>query len=255
MRSATCSVSSRRQRETVRVSTTRELYDGLTDDLLYDPAVGRSTMMGFPCVRRAGRFFASFDTQAEALVVKLPRERVAELVADGTGEPFAPNGRVFREWVMIAEPDADVWERLLAEAREFAAPAPSVPAGYDEELADRIREVLSDLAVDGVREQRMFGGLAFLLGGHIAVAASREGGVLLSVDRNDTDALLEKPHTRPMVMRGREMAGWLRVDPDGLRTKRQLTAWVKRGVDRVSDLPPKKAVKRVSGARRGRSRS
>ena len=73
----------------------------------------------------------------------------------------------------------------------------------------------------------MFGGLALIIGGHMAVAASREGGVLLSVDRSETKALLDKPHTRPMVMRGRELEGWLRVDPDGLRTKRQLTTWVK----------------------------
>ena len=99
--------------------------------------------------------------------------------------------------------------------------------------------MLSDLSVEGVREQRMFGGLAFLVGGHMAVAASREGGVLLSVDRSDTEALLQKPHTRPMVMRGREMAGWLRVDPDGVRTKRQLAPWVKRGVARTRSLPPK----------------
>ena len=112
-------------------------------------------------------------------------------------------------------------------------------ARYDEELADRIREVLSDLSVEGVREQKMFGGLAFLVGGHMAVAASREGGVLVSVDRSDTDTLLKKPHTRRMVMRGREMAGWLRVDPDGLRTKRQLAPWVKRGVERARSLPPK----------------
>ena len=105
----------------------RTLYDELTDDLLYDPAVGRSTMMGYPCVRRAGRFFASFDTRAEALIVKLPRERVADVIADGTGEPFAPNGRVFREWVTIPEPDAAVWERLLAEARAFAAPGGGMP--------------------------------------------------------------------------------------------------------------------------------
>jgi hypothetical protein len=221
------------------VSDARDLYDGLTDDLLYDPAVGRSTMMGYPCVRRAGRFFASFDARAEALVVKLPRERVTELIADGTGEPFSPNGRVFREWVLIPEPDPGVWEQLLDEARDFAAPARATSVGYDEELADRIREVLSDLDVDGVREQRMFGGLAFLVGGHMAVAASREGGVLLSVDRSDTNVLLEKPHTRPMVMRGREVAGWLRVDPEGVRTKRQLALWVKRGVSHVRDLPPK----------------
>jgi hypothetical protein len=221
------------------VSDARELYDELTDDLLYDPAVGRSTMMGYPCVRRAGRFFASFDTRADALVVKLPRERVAEVIADGTGEAFAPNGRVFREWVRIPEPDLRVWERLLAEARDFAAPARVGSSAFDQELADRIREVLAELDVDSVREQKMFGGLAFLVGGHMAVAASREGGVLLSVDHDDTAALLERPHTRPMVMRGRELAGWVRVDPDGVRTKRQLTSWVKRGVNHVRALPPK----------------
>jgi hypothetical protein len=221
------------------VNAARRLYDGLTDDLLYDPVVGRSTMMGLPCVRRAGRVFAAFDTSSDSLVVKLPRERVAALIAGGTGEPFAPNGRVFREWVTIPEPDRGGWERLLAEARDIAAPSRRAAAGYDEELADRIREVLSDLGVVGVREQKMFGGLAFLVGGHMAVAASREGGVLLSVERGDTDALLEKPYTRPMVMRGRELEGWLRVDPDGVRTKRQLASWVKRGVNRARALPPK----------------
>ncbi len=114
-----------------------------------------------------------------------------------------------------------------------------MPAGDIDELADRIREVLADLGVERVREQKMFGGLAFLVGGHIAVAASREGGVLLTVERDETDALLAKPHTRPMVMRGRELAGWLRVDPDGVRTKRQLAVWVRRGVDRARAKPPK----------------
>ncbi|MDQ4051084.1 MAG: hypothetical protein M3237_00080 [Actinomycetota bacterium] len=104
------------------VEDAQELYDELTDDLLYDPAVGRSTMMGFPCVRRAGRFFASFDARAAALVVKLPSERVAELVDSGIGDPFAPNGRVFREWVSLPEPDRDVWRGILAEALDFAAP-------------------------------------------------------------------------------------------------------------------------------------
>jgi hypothetical protein len=79
----------------------------------------------------------------------------------------------------------------------------------------------------------MFGGRAFLVDGHMAVAASREGGVLLTVEREDTDALLKKPHTRPIVMRGRELAGWVRVDPEGVRTKRQLAAWVRRGVERA----------------------
>ena len=80
-------------------SPARKLYDDLTDDLLYDPAVGRSTMMGHPCVRRAGRFFASFDPKGDRLVVKLPAEQVEALIDKGTGEPFAPNGGPPSGWV------------------------------------------------------------------------------------------------------------------------------------------------------------
>lgn len=97
----------------------RDLYEELTDDLLYDPAVGRATMMGYPCVRLAGRFLASYD-EANGLVVKLPRDRVAELVEDGHGEPFAPAGKVFREWVAIPRADRELWRTLLAEAVDFA---------------------------------------------------------------------------------------------------------------------------------------
>lgn len=98
----------------------RELYDELTDDLLYDPLVGRSTMMGYPCVRYAGRFFGSFATREDALVVKLPRERVTALVEAGEGEAFAPAGKVFREWVLLPRPDRALWTRLLEEAVAFA---------------------------------------------------------------------------------------------------------------------------------------
>lgn len=98
----------------------RSLYDELTDDLLYDPAVGRATMMGHPCVRLAGKFLASYDIKARSLVVKLSRDRVAELVEQGVGEPFAPAGKVFREWVAIPTVDRDVWQRVLAEAVDFA---------------------------------------------------------------------------------------------------------------------------------------
>jgi hypothetical protein len=98
----------------------RDLYDDLTDDLLYDPAIGRATMMGFPCVRLAGRFLASYDARVGALVVKLPRERVAELVRTGSGDPFAPAGKVFREWVSVPALDRDLWRTLLAEAVEYA---------------------------------------------------------------------------------------------------------------------------------------
>jgi hypothetical protein len=98
----------------------RDLYDELTDDLLYDPAVGRATMMGYPCVRLAGKFLASYDDRARRLVVKLPRERVAELVVSGRGDPFAPAGRVFREWVALPTVDRRLWQQVLAEAVEFA---------------------------------------------------------------------------------------------------------------------------------------
>ena len=98
----------------------RDLYDELTDDLLYDPAIGRATMMGYPCVRLAGKFLASFDDQARRLVVKLPRERVTELIDNGDGDPFAPAGKVFREWVSIPTVNRDLWETLLAEAVDFA---------------------------------------------------------------------------------------------------------------------------------------
>jgi hypothetical protein len=99
---------------------TRDLYDELTDDLLYDPAIGRATMMGYPCVRLAGKFLASYDDKARCLVVKLPRERVDDLVDQQIGEHFAPAGKVFREWVSVTTVDRGLWQRLLAEAVEFA---------------------------------------------------------------------------------------------------------------------------------------
>jgi hypothetical protein len=88
-----------------------------------DPAVQRSTMMGLPCVRLDGRFFASLDRRSGALLVKLPRERVGQLIAGGHGEAFAPAGRVFREWVAIPRPDRRRWRSLLTEARDNAAGA------------------------------------------------------------------------------------------------------------------------------------
>ena len=108
---------------------------------------------------------------------------------------------------------------------------------YDEALADRIRRLVA--GEPGVTEQRMFGGLAFLIGGNMSVAASGQGGLLVRVAPDDTDALLAKPHAQPFEMRGREMQGWLRVDPEGLRTKRQLEPWVARGVAYARSLPTK----------------
>ena len=108
---------------------------------------------------------------------------------------------------------------------------------YDEDLADRIRELLG--AEEGLLEKKMFGGLAFLIGGNMAVSASGQGGLLLRVDPAQTDELLAKPHAQPFVMRGRQMDGWLRVDPEGLKTNSQLEPWVRRGVAYARSLPPK----------------
>jgi TfoX/Sxy family transcriptional regulator of competence genes len=108
---------------------------------------------------------------------------------------------------------------------------------YDEELANRIRELIA--AEPAVTEKRMFGGLAFLICGNMSVAASGQGGLMVRVDPDETGALLEKQHAQPFVMRGREMKGWLRVDDEGVRTKRQLEPWVKRGVAYARSLPAK----------------
>lgn len=109
---------------------------------------------------------------------------------------------------------------------------------YDEDLANRIRELIA--GDPDVTEKKMFGGLAFLVGGNMSVAASGQGGLMVRVDPQDTDGLLTEPHTRPLEMRGRELRGWLRVETEGLRTKRQLDTWVRRGVAYARSLPPKR---------------
>jgi TfoX/Sxy family transcriptional regulator of competence genes len=108
---------------------------------------------------------------------------------------------------------------------------------YDEALAERIRQLVEGEA--GLTEKAMFGGLAFLVDGNMAVSASGQGGLLVRVDPDESDALVARTGARPMEMRGREMAGWLRVDADQVRTKRQLAPWVQRGVAFARSLPPK----------------
>ena len=108
---------------------------------------------------------------------------------------------------------------------------------YDDDLANRIRELIASEA--DVTEKGMLGGLSFLVGGHMAVAASGQGGLMVRVDPSETAALLTKPHARPFEMRGREMQGWLRVDLEGVRTKRQLEPWVRRGMAYARSLGPK----------------
>jgi TfoX/Sxy family transcriptional regulator of competence genes len=109
---------------------------------------------------------------------------------------------------------------------------------YDEDLANRIRELVA--AEAGVTERRMFGGLAFLIGGNLAVSASGRGGLMLRCEPAETEKLRHKPHARPFEMRGRVVDGWLRVEPEGIRTKRQLERWVARGVRYAQSLPSKR---------------
>ena len=109
---------------------------------------------------------------------------------------------------------------------------------YDEELAERIRELVGGQR--GLTEKKMFGGLAFLLGGNMAVAASGQGGILVRVDPEQSDRLVSTTDARPMEMRGRSMAGWLRVAPEHVRTKRQLAKWVELGTSYARSLPAKR---------------
>jgi hypothetical protein len=109
---------------------------------------------------------------------------------------------------------------------------------YDEDLADRIRDLLS--GEPGLSEMKMFGGLAFLIGGNMAVAASGQGGVLVRVDPAESDEFVATTDARLMEMRGLQMDGWLRVAPEDVRTKRQLAKWVTLGATYARSLPPKK---------------
>lgn len=106
---------------------------------------------------------------------------------------------------------------------------------YDEDIANRIRELIG--AEPDVTEQEMFGGLAFLTGGRMAVAASRHGGVMARVDPAESETLLARTNARPVEMRGRLMQGWLRVDGEHLRTRRQLAKWVTLGTSYARSLP------------------
>jgi len=108
---------------------------------------------------------------------------------------------------------------------------------YDTDLADRIRELLG--TVRGVDEKRMFGGLAFLINGNMAVSASGQGGLLLRVDPAQTEELVRAPNARRFEMRGREMDGWLRIDPAALGADADLAHWVSVGVSYARSLPPK----------------
>jgi TfoX/Sxy family transcriptional regulator of competence genes len=125
---------------------------------------------------------------------------------------------------------------------ELTRGCPSVPrtivaVAYDEELADRIRELVD--SEPDLTEKKMFGGLAFLIGGNMAVSASGQGGVLVRVDPAQSDNLQATTKAHLMEMRGRSMQGWLRVDAEDVRTKRQLAKWVELGTKYARSLPPK----------------
>ena len=109
---------------------------------------------------------------------------------------------------------------------------------YDESLASRIRDLLAD--EPGVTEQKMFGGLGFLVHGNMAIGASSQGGALVRVDPAESSVIVEGSSARPLEMRGRELRGWLRVDGAELRTKRELTKWVELGTAHARSLPPKR---------------
>jgi TfoX/Sxy family transcriptional regulator of competence genes len=108
---------------------------------------------------------------------------------------------------------------------------------YDEDLAYRVRELLG--GDPGVTERAMFGGLAFLVGGNMAIAVSGQGGILVRAGPAEADRLVTSGRADVAVLGGREMRGWLRVAPEQLRSKRQLASWVQRGAGYARSLPAK----------------
>ncbi|WP_231916832.1 TfoX/Sxy family protein [Nocardioides scoriae] len=135
--------------------------------------------------------------------------------------------------VEVAVPQPDLWSGTA----ERGHPG---PMAYDVELADRVRDVLEttdELDVPSeVREKKMFGGLAFLVEDHMAVAVSGQGGLMLRVEPEQGAALLAEPGVEPMVMRGRAMGGWLRVTPEACEGE-ALRRWVEVGLAGVRALP------------------
>jgi len=107
---------------------------------------------------------------------------------------------------------------------------------YDHDLADRVREQLAP--EQEVSEMEMFGGIAFLLRGNMAVGVSRED-LMVRVGKDAADDASEQPHARPFEMSGRPMRAWVLVDPEGVKDDEQLGAWVARGAAFARSLPPK----------------
>jgi len=112
-----------------------------------------------------------------------------------------------------------------------------VAMAYDQELAGRIRQLIG--SDPEMTEKKMFGGLAFLVRGNMAIAASSEGGAMVRVDPAQSEVLVATTKATPMNMRSRDMPGWLRVSADDLRTDDQLAPWVEIGTGYARSLPPK----------------
>jgi hypothetical protein len=108
---------------------------------------------------------------------------------------------------------------------------------YDEELASRVRALVAGQSAS--TERKMFGGLAFLINGNMSVAASGDGGVMVRVDPDEGAGLVESSSAVPVVMRGRAMQGWLRVDARDVRDDAELARWVDVGVAYARSLPAK----------------
>jgi TfoX/Sxy family transcriptional regulator of competence genes len=108
---------------------------------------------------------------------------------------------------------------------------------YDEDLAERVRKLIG--ADPALTEKKMFGGLAFLIGGNMAVGASGQGGLLVRVDPQESDQLVTSTSAYPLEMRGRRMQGWLRVDSGEVQDDAELSSWVERGAAYARSLPPK----------------
>ena len=108
---------------------------------------------------------------------------------------------------------------------------------YDEQLADRVRDLL--VAREGVTEKKMFGGIAFMIGGNMAVGVSGQGGLMLRLEPEEIDKALAEPHVRPFEMKGKPAKGWLRVDAEGVESDEELAGWVDAGADFAATLPPK----------------
>jgi len=113
---------------------------------------------------------------------------------------------------------------------------------YDEELAHRIRAALA--GCDAVTERAMFGGLAFMVAGNMAVGVSRDGGLIVRLDPDQGERLVARPHVSPFPGAARPMRGWLRIDGEGVATGRALDAWIGRSVAFVASLPPKRRRRR-----------